>query len=252
MLHAITQRKTNIYRRYLGVREPGDVKVAEEDELTALLLGPLALMPPTVSAMFWMKLLRLSKAPSIPNTDPLSAIMEFWPSRPDGDGGRIEPDLQVKLLWPDGQRYLILVELKWRAPLSGNNQLHRQWMEYLSPHERKKAWHVFIGRETSEALKALGQKDVWNGRLLPMSWFEMLGMLEQMGIADLNPWVEQVSSVLKCLGIRRFQGFRSFPQSTYRHKNEVVFWRGFTGFSHLEPMVIDSSSLPIFFDQETR
>jgi hypothetical protein len=35
MLHAFCRRKSGLYKRYLGHREPGEKRVCEEDEITA-------------------------------------------------------------------------------------------------------------------------------------------------------------------------------------------------------------------------
>lgn len=216
MLHAISQKKGTLYRRYLGCREKDEVnnkiKVNEEDEITALLLGPLALFPRKISALFWGELLKKLDAPNVPVGLPCEATMKFWPSRPNGKGGRIEPDLHISLTWDNREEYVILVELKWRAPLSGEDQLHKQWVEYLCQSEREKGWHIFIGKETSEALKALSREDVWRGRLLPVTWHELLGMFDDISgkseFENLEPWFFQVAIVLDRLSIRRFRGFK--------------------------------------------
>lgn len=63
MLHAINQGKGKIYKRYLGHRDGTEKRVYEEDEITALLLGPLALLPEKESAAFWHYLLHNLEAP---------------------------------------------------------------------------------------------------------------------------------------------------------------------------------------------
>jgi hypothetical protein len=172
---------------------------------------------------------------------PILAHLSFWPSR-SGKGGRVEPDLQVDLEWSSGQKCLLLVELKWRASLSGDNQLHRQWQEYLEEEERQQAFHLFIAPETSEALKARDseQGDVWQGRLLAISWFDILSLLHNMmrksdaNFLALRPWMREVIDLLDKLGIRPFKGFNGLRNLSEPPVNQsVLFWSGFTGFEYL-------------------
>ncbi|ADU65152.1 hypothetical protein Selin_0398 [Desulfurispirillum indicum S5] len=229
MLHAITQKKGTLYKRYLGHREDGQGKVHEEDELTAILLGPLALLPPAVSARFWCELLRARSAPGLPEGYPEKAEMVFWPSR-WRDGKRIEPDLHVKLTWPGNRQYSLLVELKWRSPLSGEWQLHDQWERYLFGNERNYGWHMFIGIETSGAQTALAKRDNWAGKLLPISWYQILGIIEQIqrdhNLHELHPWALQVQRALDRLNIRRFLGFRHMSSIHHTFSQGNVFWKG--------------------------
>lgn len=130
MLHAFCQQKSRLYKRYLGHREEGEKRVSEEDEITSLLIGPLDYLPPQASGSFWRALIEreISESLTFP-AGPIDRVrMKFWPRR------SIEPDLLVELDWCTGERRLLLVELKWNAPLSGDDQLHRQWNEFLTPH----------------------------------------------------------------------------------------------------------------------
>lgn len=220
MLQAIHQRKSKIYRRYLGERDGTEAKVAEEDELTALLLGPLQFMPERNAALFWHQLLLEFEAPNYcPDTSPEGLCMKFWPSFPAGSRQRVEPDLLVELTWPDGKTLKLIVELKWRAPLSGDHQLHRQWQHCLTSQEQATAYHLFIAPETSEAQAALGSDtgDIWKGRLLSISWYELMGLFDQSYL-DLGVWPEMMTHTLDCLGIHRFKGFKSLHSAP-----EVVF-----------------------------
>lgn len=218
MLHAISQKKGNLYRRYIGQRDAGEIKVHEEDEITALIFGPLALMSPKIIADYWRYLLIKCAAPDIPDGDHLIAKMNFWPSR-SRNNTRIEPDLQVTFTCADGSTRVLLIELKWRAALSGKDQLHKQWQIYLDKDEREHGWHMFIGLGISSASEAKENQDVWNNRLLPLDWLTILSLMEEMcrlpAYSDLKPWAEQVSLVLGRLGVVPFRGFGQFSVINY-------------------------------------
>lgn len=137
MLHAFYQKKSRLYRRYLGQQDdPDERRVAAEDEITSIIMGPLVYMPPAASGEFWVALANLRNPGSdLPHGPPIWVAMQFWDRK-----NNIEPDLRVDLGWENETR-IFLVEFKWRAPLSGENQLHDQWDHYLRPDERERALH---------------------------------------------------------------------------------------------------------------
>lgn len=118
-------------------------------------------MPEKTAALFWHLLLIEMKAPNYTSSSPDSAHIGFWPKFSAEQGRTIEPDMFVELRWADGTIFKLIVELKWRAPLSGNDQLHRQW-EYCID-ERINAFHLFIALETSaaQAARSCPDKDPW-------------------------------------------------------------------------------------------
>lgn len=258
MLQAISQGKTNIYKRYLGHRENCE-RVSEEDELTALMLGPLEFMPENLSAIFWGTLLSEYNVFPAPQKIPNGAKISFWPSRKAFSSGRtIEPDIVVDLKWSSGESLLLLIEMKWRAPLSGEDQLHIQWTEFLSEEERDNALHLFIAPEISEALKALGISDVWSGRLLAISWFDILSILQEkirksdLTYEPLMHWMNQVIDLLDKLGIRPFRGFRGLELSKNKICKEAnyLFWNGFDGFNSFSQTKFHITDDILFFNKD--
>ena len=258
MLQAINQGKSSFYKRYVGHREK-DERVSEEDELTSLILGPLELMPGHLSAIFWGTLLSEFKNPYVPTGFPEKAEIHFWKSRKNIATGRsIEPDIVVDLMWPSGESFLLLIEMKWRSPLSGEDQLHVQWTEYLSEEERSKALHLFIAPETSEALIARGASDVWSGRLLAISWFDILSILQDkirqndLNYEHLMPWMNQVVALLDKLGIRPFRGFKDLklPEYSISKESKHLFWYGFIGFTYLTQPALITTNDQIFFNNK--
>lgn len=231
MLHAITQKKTRLHLRYLGHREDGESRVCEEDEITSLIMGPLAFLPDSAIGAFWTALVR-SRNPEVefPAGRVTKAEMLFWPRR-----GRIEPDLRVDLAW-GSERRVLLVEFKWRAPLSGEDQLHKQWLEYLSPDERERALHVFIAPGTSEGSNAMSREDVWQGKLLLRSWFDVLNTLHDLSGPEahfLERWSSEARRCLARLQIRPFRGFSRLSAPEIQAPQAEAFWRSFDGFAHM-------------------
>lgn len=206
MLHAFSHKKSRLYRRYLGRRDdPLEGRVAEEDEITSLIMGPLAFLSPAAIGAFWSALIQLRHpCNDLPLGAPTHAAMHFWPRR-----GAIEPDMRVDLSWGDISRTL-LVEFKWRAGLSGEYQLHDQWEKYLYPEEKDHAYHLFIGPDTTAGIAAMSLRDPWEGRLLLRSWFDVLTCASSIrgeSELELKRWIEQVVECFKLLNIRPFQGF---------------------------------------------
>lgn len=223
MLHAFSHKKSRLYRRYLGHRdETTEHRVAEEDEITSTLIGPLAFLSPAAIAAFWGALVHLRNPEyPLPTDAPTRAEMYFWPRK-----GRIEPDLRVELTWSTHIQ-ILLVEFKWRAPLSGQEQLHDQWKSYLDADEQSRALHLFIGLDTSEAINALNRRDVWNGKLLTRSWFDILTAVATIRTGpglELRRWSEQVRRCLKLLAVEPFSGFESIAQPQLQAISGHVFF----------------------------
>ncbi|KPQ23504.1 MAG: hypothetical protein HLUCCA13_13055 [Halomonas sp. HL-48] len=247
MLHAITHGKTRSYQRYLGRRDAAEPRVHEEDELTSLIMGPLAFMPVEAIGAFWTSLVEFQNTEcSLPLGPITFAKMSFWPRR------NVEPDMLVELRWLSGDVRWILVEFKWRAPLSGRRQLHRQWLEFLSDQERCNAYHIFIAPEVSEGLNALGDEDVWDGRLLLRSWFDILNMCRHLSLPEMNPllgWARQIEGLLGLLNIAPFRGFSKLTVPSKPCLTGNVFWKGSSGFNDLPDLNHPGllSTRPVFF-----
>lgn len=242
MLHAFTHNKTRLHLRYLGHREAGEGRVSEEDEITALIIGPLAFLPAQAIGVFWRALIE-QKDRRLPLRLPAEPVdranMRFWPRR------GIEPDLLVELYWRSGKRVLLVVEFKWNSPLSGRDQLHRQWREFLNTDERDAAYHIFIAPEVSAGLNALGSDDIWNGRLLLRSWHDVLAVLSRLQGPNaelLGKWKEQVLAFFERLQITQFHGFMTLATPTVPGA-KPVFWNELNGFANLSHPTVPGKSV---------
>lgn len=119
------------------------------------------------------------------------------------------------------------MEFKWRAPLSGKEQLHDQWEHYLDADEKSRALHLFIGLDTSEGSNAQNRRDVWNGKLILRSWFDVLTAVTTIRTGpglELLRWSEQVRLCLKLLAVEPFNGFKHFEQPQLPAPSDHVFF----------------------------
>jgi hypothetical protein len=215
MLHAIAKKgKSTLYRRYLGSRDGEERKVNEEDEITSTIFGPLDFMPTDDVFGFWQRILESAgQGTFLPPGTPSQITMDMWPKRPNpGTNESIEPDVMVRMTWPDTFR-ILLIELKWRSPLSGEDQLHKQWQYFLTPNERSQALHLFIAPEISAGAGALNNQNaggnVWGNRLLLLPWMQIRAVLNQFPlIGGLSRWAKLADCFLERVLIRRFGGFR--------------------------------------------
>jgi len=248
MLHAFLRNKSGLHRRYLPAkqRDPGNGRVTQEDEVTSTVLGPLEFLHKSSTTLFWTELIR-TYAPSfgLPDGDATDAVIRFWPTF-----GKLQPDLLVELKWGREVR-LLLIEIKWLSNLSGDNQLEKQWLSCLSRQERAVALHLFIGIETAEGYKALAQKDVWGGRLVLLSWMQVLNTVFHIRNADspqLHAWARHVLHFLRLVGIVPFKGFDELSAPEHPIGRGSIFWRGTHGFiGLLAPDVPERAQKPIFF-----
>jgi hypothetical protein len=251
MLHALTRNKSKLHERYLGHRESGEKKVSEEDEITALIMGPLAFLPSGAIGSFWKALLKDVPSNLFPDESVTDAQMTFWPR---ADWTRVEPDLRVDLSW-ESKKLTLLIEFKWRAPLSGRDQLHRQWNEYLLAHERQRALHLFIAPDISAGLAAREQDDIWGDQLILRSWFDILNVMQD-GLAgpehiQLQRWKKEVIDCLQKLSIHPLGGFQRISPPAQPVAPAEVFWKGFHGFAGMArldpPASLVNLSDTIFF-----
>ena len=213
MLHAIKKNKTTYYKRYTDQRDAHDKRVSQEDEITSTVFGPLDFMESGAILRFWSKIFELVDRPlSFPEGLPIRHEYELWRKN-----NGIEPDAHLTFFWPDNSRFDILIEVKWRSPLSGKDQLHRQWLDYLNDAERKNCWHVFIAPEISEGISARNSDmgNVWKigdeQRLVLVSWAQIRDALSRCldYSSSLTKWAEITNGFLQSIGIRRFKGFCS-------------------------------------------
>lgn len=220
MLHAINQKKSSHYKRYLGHRDSNDGRVCEEDEITSTIIGPMDFMLPDEIHRFWSALFQLKSRPDVfgvlSDQSPKSMKVKLWPSRQVQIGGRerIEPDATIEFIWTEKIRCLLLIEFKWRATLSGRDQLHRQWNHYLTKEEQAHTFHLFIAPVVTEGASARHSElgNIWGDRLILITWETFRIALDTIKRNDrdttsLGRWSSVADSFLQKIGIETFGGF---------------------------------------------
>jgi hypothetical protein len=261
MLHAVEKGKSKYFERYHGKRDSLELKVSEEDEITSTILGPLEFLSVSDHYQLWRHLLNeVGRAKFLPEILPLKITLDLWPRRVAADTNKyIEPDAIVHMVWPDNESRILLIELKWRAPLSGNDQLHRQWMQYLTAEEREQALHLFIAPEISAGIQATENENaggnVWlqGNRLIPISWLHIRSILDKFANESLPlyRWAQLTNKFLEAIGIRKFTGFGYINTnlSLPEYLPEKIFWSQFS-WARIgnSPVVPDHLPNTIFFN----
>jgi hypothetical protein len=135
MLHAINNRKARLSAfRGAGIRVP------LEDVVTSTIFGPLEFMAPVDRERAIAGIAEALALPIPAAEGSLSA--QFWPRFPLSQEGLrarySEPDLVIT----DSAGPLVVVEVKWGAPLS-ENELAAQWIS-LAPLARRRAIHLLL------------------------------------------------------------------------------------------------------------
>jgi hypothetical protein len=270
VLHAVAKCKPSIFRRYhLGKRDKDELKLNAEDEITSIILGPLEFLTVSDHYRLWRCVLtEVGRAEFLPKASPLNVTLKLWHSRVAADTKKpIEPDAIVHMTWPNNNSRILLIELKWRASLGSSrkhkhDQLHRQWMQYLTAEERGQAMHLFIAPDISAGIQAAANEEaggnVWlkGDRLVPISWLHIRAILDKFANESLplNRWAQLTNKFLEAVGIRRFTGFKylntNLNLSLPQYLPEKIFWSQFS-FARLGNSPVFMGSLPntIFFNQ---
>jgi hypothetical protein len=239
MLHATAKNKSTLYRRYFGERDGDERKVYEEDEITSTIFGPLDFLCASDAHRFWLRVLESEGQPLfLPVASPQKISVAMWPRDSATDNGNsIEPDMVITMEWADGDFRILLIELKWRAPLSGSDQLHRQWLHYLDDEQRAHALHIFIAREISAGAQALNNEEaggnVWitkrnESRIVLLPWLRIRAVLDDFSKEDsaLGRWAKLADQFLDRIQIGKFSGFNNFSSgiSVPLQSPSNLFW----------------------------
>lgn len=102
----------------------------QEDEITSLMLGVLAYQPPAVVWAIirtWLVHLGVDKRIQLPEfkIDGLACDVQFWPQR-----NNVEPDVVIDVLRLQKIELRVVVEAKWNAGESGEDQFKKQRLEF--------------------------------------------------------------------------------------------------------------------------
>ncbi|MBS3904675.1 MAG: hypothetical protein KGZ39_05060 [Simkania sp.] len=237
MLQAVEKGKTTIYRRYIGERDGVESMVREEDEITSTILGPLEFFSPHETYKLWQHILNgVGFFKFLPSYPPESISIEFWPRQYIANSVKyIEPDAIIRMIWPNEVR-ILLIELKWHAPLNPKDQLHKQWLQFLGADEREHALHLFIAPDISSGIEAINYEgaggNIWGNKLILMSWLQFQSILLKLTNTSysISRWVILISKFLEKIGIRKFTGFRHVLNNITLNNsmNDNIFWHQFS------------------------
>jgi len=217
-----------------------------EDEITSIVFGSLEFLPVSDCWVFWKALLNSpanqGESGALPRDffenefQPESCEFQFWRKF-----SGIEPDLWIQFIGTNKDERNLLVEIKWDAPLSGENQLERQWEEYSE--DRSKSLHVFIAKNLREFPT---NKKIWMNdgdkescRLRGVRWHSLRQEINKIskyypGMEKLKRWSNLVDGFLGLVGINTFVGFDETKKNTeaLSVSPEIVsrFWQGHSWF----------------------
>ena len=133
--------------------------------------------------------------------------------------------------------------------MSVEDQLHRQWLEYLTDEVRMNCWHIFIAPEIGAGLAARQSvnNNVWNtsqgDRLLLMSWAEIRDVLARFTCKSNGPsrWAASANQFLEKIGICRFRGFSHLSICpSMKEQRNLTFYKGIThGFKRFSQAALE-------------
>jgi hypothetical protein len=145
--------------------------------------------------------------------------VEFWPRLSTPDSVQAEPDVTFAATTPDGSRWFVLVEAKYRSPISSEadpgsakpeHQLSREWLCALAS-ERARAVVIYLTSDyvrpqddIEEAQAELRQKGQGKGAFFWLSWRDLAKCLETeqaQPIVDLRKLLLQRYGLSYYLGI---------------------------------------------------
>lgn len=214
MLHAIGQKNSRLYRRYLlDQNDPSDERIGKEDEVTSAIIGPMAFMAPADVYRFWKKFLLtnagIEAKDFLLDPSPLNVNVVLWSSRRTYAVGtlRIEPDVYIEFEWQNGEKRIFLIEIKWGDKKS-DTQLQKHWDDFLEDGERGKTWQIFIGRKHGFNF---GKADAFKHcRLTVATWNDFrkaLAFFVPESGHGLPCWAKLADSLLDKTGVSSFTGF---------------------------------------------
>lgn len=256
MLHAFARNKSKAYNQYLRTRNPSEQRINSEDEITSLVFGPLEFLSVLDNWKLWKAILESNATTSrsgplppdfIADFAPILFTYTFWPRK-----NNIEPDVVLEFFNELGESRSLLIELKWNAGPSGEDQLEKQWLHFQGE-KHASSLHLFIAKR---ALQPSPDLRLWSckesgvsteNRLREISWHDFKHEIVQIvprpdTSVPLKRWCELASGFLRQLRIRPFVGFFAAVRLAQAIEDDVdphiAFWSDFS--SVLTPDLLEA------------
>jgi len=241
MLHAIYHNKGKLWQRYVGHRDGLEGNVHAEDEITSAFLGTQVFLDTVHVWKLWQAIVGDEITPPNETLPPASCAIKLWPKK-----SRIEPDALITFAWPNDVIRHLLIEFKWDAGESGDNQLIRQWDEFLTADERNNSWHLFIAKDISPALPYCNK---W--RIRPITWLHVRSALCSIPRdGKLAVYCDLMDKFFLKIKIYPFKGFRHLPESCDMHTNRL--WHVISSKSRSPTKLFKLPNLPDFPQAQNR
>ena len=202
-----------------------------EDEISSCILGPLSYMPAKEVWKLFRAWLPFNKD-MWPFDIPTDVNFSFWPNLKNK--GRVEPDLLVRFSCNGNSILLVIFEIKWESPLSGEDELIKQW-NALPYTDKQIAFHVYLVKNTNRGNRELTRSlnnfpnNSWRNRLICIGWRSLIEVLlysrSSFGTA-MNLWGEGVIAFLQRRGQTVFTGFEWLEkESVFPTPKNEIFWK---------------------------
>lgn len=245
-------------------------RVPQEDLVTSMVFGTLQYLQPAEIVRFLATALCILRTP-VEAQQALTQLAEapepwvrvaFWPNlaatSQDAQTSRIEPDVVIECWQRQADQMQepclrLLVECKWNSPLSGAEQLWRQWTA-LSDAQRQQTLHVYLVKDAGQGWPALSSvppalSDVyerWGRRAFVVTWAQLIRPDVFRLSGPVHRWLEDMRQLLIALGIVPFDGFHAVAREPYEPPPPILFWHRFHGFAHLGSQAVRSYD-PVFY-----
>jgi hypothetical protein len=200
MLHAINGRKAR-----LGAFRSAGLRVPLEDVVTSTVFGPIEFMSPEDARRAIDLICEALALPLPMSVGPLRPV--FWPRMPPIDDALRVRYSEPDLVFADDVGLVMVIEIKWGAPLS-KNELAAQWSA-LSHVDRGRATHVLLVQEPGPYSQAVEMDrdlvDVrgtgpWN--LAVRTWRSLAAMRVLAHTLDTSEAVQRWASAVALFLIR--------------------------------------------------
>lgn len=240
-----------------------------EDILTSIVFGVLKHLPPDLILLPWLSKVRseggLTLAPDEILRPDVDVDYYFWPQWKEKDCGVCEPDLALRLTWPQPgtQRWVIGIEAKYLSGKSSiadnqqshpNDQLAREWdnLASIAQKENREPFLIYLTADfrlpTDEIRASREDFQRTRGSERPfacywLSWRHLSALLDSIHNERVPSYVELLKDLgyaLRRLELTFFSGF-SRPTSM-----STVPWNFIAPAQHLESLFAGFDKASIF------